>query len=72
MFAYTLKFSTFDVVTLKALVLEELCMRIDWNCLIDVACVFSEVKWDKSVREMCAYTCKFLTFEIVTWKALVL
>ena len=37
MFGYTCMFSTFEIVTQKALVLKELRMMIDWKCLIDVA-----------------------------------
>ena len=48
MFGYTCKFSTFEIVTWKALVLKELCMMIDWKCLIDAAWVIS--KWNEIIQ----------------------
>ena len=72
MFGYTCKLSTFEIVTFKALVLKELCMMIDWKCIVNDAWVFSKWNEEKSVRKMFGYTCKFSTFEIVNFKTLVL
>ena len=45
MFGFTCKFSTFEIGTFKALILEEPCMMIDWKCIVKDAWVF--FKWNK-------------------------
>ena len=52
MFGYTCKFSTFEIVTFKALVLKEPCKMIDWKCIDNDAWVF--YKWNKkNLSEKC-------------------
>ena len=72
MFCYSLKFPKFEVVNWKALVLEELGMKIAWEWFRYVAQVYYKRNQWQYAKEMFCYSLKFSKYEVVNWKALVL
>ena len=72
MFCYSLKFPKFEVVNWKALVLEELGMKIAWEWFRYVAQVYYKRNQWHMQKEMFCYSLKFSKYEVVNWKALVL